>query len=167
AEVMHVRGSWADAEREARRACEELRKYNVSFAAKGLYEIGEVRRRVGDREGALEAFRQARDLSFVPEPGMSLLRLMEGDHVAAQASIKRALAAEGSSRLNRLRLLPAAAEIGLAAGDRDGVRATVAELAEAAARYRTPALDAAATYALGRLHLADGDAERAAATLGP
>jgi class 3 adenylate cyclase len=128
AEVMHVRGSWADAEREARRACEELRKYNVAITAKGLYQIGEVRRRVGDVDGAAEAFRQAHELNCAPEPGMSLLRLMEGDIAAAYAS-------------------------------------TVAELTQAVAAYRTPALDAAAGYARGRLQTVDGDPDGAASTL--
>jgi class 3 adenylate cyclase len=165
AEVMHVRGSWADAEREARRACEELRSYNVEITARGLYEIGEVRRRVGDLEGAAEAFRQAHELNWSPEPGMSLLRLVQGDVAAAHASITRALAAVHGSTLARLRLLPAAAEIALAAADLDSVRATVAGLAEGAVTYRTPALDAAAAYAQGRLQVVDGDTDAAAATL--
>jgi class 3 adenylate cyclase len=158
AEVMHLRGSWADAEREARQACEELRKYDLIFTAKGLYEIGEVRRRVGDLEGAREAFRQAHELNCEPEPGMSLLRLMGGDVGAAQASIKRALAAADATSLSRIRVLPAAAEIGLAAGDLDGVRETVAELEGVAATFRTTALRATAAYARGRLLLAEGDA---------
>jgi class 3 adenylate cyclase len=165
AEVMHLRGSWADAEREARRACEELRKYDLGFAARGLYEVGEVRRRVGDLDGAAEAFRRAHELNFPPEPGMSLLRLMEGDAGAAYASVRRALAADNASRLARLRVLPAAAEIGLAAGDLDGVRAIVEELADAAVTYRTTALEGTAAYARGRLQAAEGDPAGAAATL--
>ena len=80
AEIMHFRGSWADAEREAKRACEELSRYDVLLSGEAQYEIGEVRLRVGDLEGAREAFRQAHQLSREPEPGMSLLRLAQGTH---------------------------------------------------------------------------------------
>jgi tetratricopeptide (TPR) repeat protein len=78
AEIMQLRGSWADAEREARRACEELNGYDLLFSAEAHYEIGEVRLRVGDLDGAEEAFRQAGALSREPEPGRSLLRLPRG-----------------------------------------------------------------------------------------
>jgi hypothetical protein len=78
AEIMQLRGSWADAEREARRACQELNGYDLLFSAEAHYEIGEVRLRVGDLDGANEAFRQAGALSREPEPGRSLLRLARG-----------------------------------------------------------------------------------------
>ncbi len=165
AEVMGFRGSWADAEREVRRACEELRSYGAALTAKGMYEIGEVRRRVGDFEGARDAYRQAHEMSLDPEPGLALLRLAEGDVAAAQAAIGRALAGDRMTPLDRVKVLPAAAEIGLAAGDLDGVRATVVELERVAATFRTTALHAATGYARGRLQLAEGAATAAAATL--
>jgi class 3 adenylate cyclase len=165
AEVMGFRGSWADAEREARRAFEELRSYGVVIGAKSVYEIAEVRRRVGDLEGAREAYRQAHEMNFDPEPGLALLRLAEGDVAAAQASIRRALGGDRVTPLDRVRMLPAAAEIGLAAGDLDAVRAAVTELAKVAAMFRTTALHAAAGYARGRLLLVEGDSAGSAATL--
>ena len=128
AEIMDFRGSWADAEREAKRACEELSGYDVMLAGEAQYEIGEVRLRLGDLEGAREAFRQAHQLSREPEPGRSLLRLAEGDATGANTSIKRALAGVESRAFIHARLLPAAVEIGLAAGDLDSVAQHVAEL---------------------------------------
>jgi class 3 adenylate cyclase len=165
AEIMHFRGSWADAEREARRACEELGKYEMLFSGTALYEIGEVRLRVGDLPGALEAFRQAHELNVQPEPGMSLLRLAQGDAAAAHLSITRALGAEATKAIARVRLLPAAAEIGLAAGDLDAVGRVVEELEQIARSFRTTALDATAAYARGCLLLAEGDAVAAAGRL--
>lgn len=165
AEVMQFRGSWADAEREARQACEELRNYGMITPGRGMYEVGEVRRRVGDLDGAREAYRQAHEMNLDPQPGMALLALADGDVGAAQAAITRALADGRITPLSRVRMLPAAAEIGMAAGDLDGVRSRVAELEQVAETFRTTALRAATAYARGRLQAAEGDAAGAAVTL--
>ena len=164
AEIMHFRGSWADAEREARRACDELGRYDVALVGEARYEIGEVRLRVGDLPGALDAFRQAHQLGREPEPGMSLLRLGKGDAEGAYTSIKRALVAE-THAFTQARLLPAAIEIGLAARDLDTVGKQVAALEQIADSFRTTALIATAEYAHGQLLLAQGDATTALARL--
>jgi class 3 adenylate cyclase len=163
AEIMHFRGSWADAEREAKRACEELKTYDVLLSGEAQYEIGEVRLRVGDVEGAREAFRQAHQLSREPEPGRSLLRLAQGDTPGANISIKRALAGFDSHAFIQARLLPAAVEIGIAAGDLDSVAQHVAQLEQIAGSFRTTAVTATAEYARGLLLLARGDAATALA----
>src|SRR5215213_278506 len=165
AEIMQFRGSWADAEREARRACDELSRYDLLLAGEARYEIGEVRLRVGDLPGAIEAFRQAHQLSREPEPGMSLLRLAQGDAAAANTSINRALAGTESHAFTKSRLLPAAIEIGIAAGDLDLVTKHVAELGQIADSFHTTALIATAEYARGQLLLAQGDATTALARL--
>jgi class 3 adenylate cyclase len=165
AEIMDFRGSWADAEREAKRACEELSGYDVRLAGEAQYEIGDVRLRLGDVDGAKEAYRQAHQLSREPEPGMSLLRLAQGDTAAANISIKRALAAVESQAIIHARLLPAAVEIGLAAGDLDSVAQHVAELEQIASSFRTTAVTATADYAGGLLMLARGEAPTALARL--
>jgi class 3 adenylate cyclase len=158
---MDFRGSWADAEREAKRACEELSGYDVMLAGEAQYEIGEVRLRLGDVEGAREAFRQAHQLSREPEPGISLLRLAQGDAAGASISIKRALAAVESHAFIHARLLPAAVDIGLAAGDLDSVAQHVAELEQIAGSFRTTAVIATAEHSRGLLLLAQGDATAA------
>jgi class 3 adenylate cyclase len=165
AEIMHFRGSWADAEREARRACEELSKYDVALVGEARYEIGEVRLRVGDLPGARDAFRQAHELNREPEPGMSLLRLAQGDTSGANTEIKRALVAAEAHAFTQARLLPAAIEIGLAAGDLNSVTEQVGELGKIADSFRTTALTANAEYAQGKLSLAQGDATTASAKL--
>ncbi|HVD53683.1 MAG TPA: adenylate/guanylate cyclase domain-containing protein [Propionibacteriaceae bacterium] len=163
AEIMHFRGSWADAEREAKRACEELGKYDVLLSGEAQYEIGEVRLRVGDMDGAREAFHQAHELSREPEPGRSLLRLAAGDAHGANISVKRALAAVESRAFRRARLLPAAAEIALSAGDLDSAAQHVAELEQIADSFRTTAVIATAEYARGLLLSAQGDTAAAQA----
>jgi tetratricopeptide (TPR) repeat protein len=158
AEIMDFRGSWADAEREAKRACDELGRYSLMLSGDAQYEIGEVRLHLGDLEGAAEAFRQAHKLNREPQPGMSLLRLAYGDPPAANVSIKRALASVESQAFVQARLLPAAIEIGLAAGDLDSVTDHVTALEQIADSFRTTALTAAAEYGRGRLNAARGSA---------
>jgi class 3 adenylate cyclase len=163
AEIMQFRGSWADAEREAKRACEELSRYDLLFSGEAQYDVGVVRLRVGDLEGAREAFGKAHQLSREPEPGRSLLRLAQGDPQGANISIKRAVAGVGSHAFAQARMLPAAVEIGLAAGDLDAVAHHVAELEKIAGSFRTTAVTATAEQARGLLLLARGDATSALA----
>jgi class 3 adenylate cyclase len=165
AEIMHFRGSWADGEREAKRACEELSRYDLPLSGEAQYAVGEVRLGVGDLQGAREAFRQAHQLSRTPEPGMSLLRLAQGDASGANLSIKRALAGVESRSFIQAKVLPAAVEIGLAAGDLDSVAQHVAQLEQIAGSFRTTAVIAAADYARGLYLLARGDAATALASL--
>ncbi len=160
-EIMQFRGAWADAERETKRGCEELGKYNLMMSGEAQYEIGEIRLRVGDLTGAREAFRQAHQLSREPEPGMSLLRLAQGDTAGANLSIERALADAESLPDAQARLLPAAVEVGLAAGDLDSATRHVAQLEQIAGSFRTTAMTATAEYARGLLLLAQGDARMA------
>jgi tetratricopeptide (TPR) repeat protein len=130
--ILRVRGAWSEAEQEAQRASEELRDFNVGYCAAALYELGEVRLRMGDLAEAEDAFRQAHALGRDPEPGLALLRLAEGRVKAALAAIKRALANESMDRLHRAHLLPAKVEIALAAGERDEACSAAEELEEIA-----------------------------------
>jgi class 3 adenylate cyclase len=157
AEIMRLRGSWAEAEQEARRALSELQGFNLMFAAEGFYELGEVRLRIGDLEGAEDAFRQAHELGREPQPGLALLRLAEGKVDAARSAIRRALDDPAHNRLRRLRLLPGQAEIALAAGDLETARAAVEEMEELGTVYESIALRAATLCARGGLELAEGE----------
>ncbi|MGH2751083.1 MAG: adenylate/guanylate cyclase domain-containing protein [Actinomycetota bacterium] len=164
AEIMRLRGSWLEAEQEARRALTELRDFNLEFAAAGFYEVGEIRLRIGDLLGAQEAFKQAHELGHEPQPGLALLRLAEGQARAAFSSLKRALE-EPLSKLDRARLLPGMVEIAIAAGELGAARASVLELETIIETYHSHALRAAHLCSLGALLLAEGDAAGAAKTL--
>jgi class 3 adenylate cyclase len=165
AEIVALRGAWAQAEQEARRACEELQRYQIhEIAAVGFYEIGEIRLRMGDLPAAKEAFRNAHEMGMVPEPGMSLVRLAEGDVAAAGSSLHRALANEGE-KFTRARLLPAEVEVALALGDRDRARTASTELDTIAKTFATPAMEAIAGSARASLQLADGETAAAETTL--
>jgi class 3 adenylate cyclase len=157
AEIMRLRGSWAEAEQEARRALTELKSFNLMFAAEGFYELGEVRLRMGDLAGAEDAFRQAHELGRDPQPGMSLLRLAEGKVDVARSSIGRALGDSTIDRLQRMRLLPGQVEIALASGALDTARTAVEEMEEINLVYDSKVLLASTLCARGTLQLAEGD----------
>ncbi|MDQ2984679.1 MAG: hypothetical protein M3R70_12285 [Actinomycetota bacterium] len=156
AEVMRLRGAWAEAATEAERACQELEGFAPDVAAEAFYELGEIRLRMGDLPSASDAFRQAHGLGRDPQPGLALLRLAEGNADRAFASIERALTTAHRDRLTRARVLPAAVEIGLAVGRTDFAGPVAAELEEIADSYRTPALLAAASLAAGAMQHAAG-----------
>ena len=163
--ALQCRGQWTRAAEESVRACSELAGISHVHTAAGFVELGEVRRRVGDLEGAEEAFREAEALCGRPQAGLALLRLAQGRVDAANAIIERALEEETWNRLARAKLLPARVQIAVACGDLASARVAANELDAIAAEFGRPALLAAAASARGRLSLADGDANAACATL--
>jgi DNA-binding CsgD family transcriptional regulator len=146
---------------EARRAFDRfLQPSGHPAAGAAAYQLAELHRLRGEAAEAEEAYRRASRWGREPQPGLALLRLAQGQPAAAQAAIRRALE-EAVDLPGRARLLPAAAEIALAAGDRAAARAAAGELAEAAGRLDAPLLDATAAAASGAVRLADGDARAA------
>lgn len=164
ASSLRSRGEWNQAEEQAVRACAELAALNLPNAAAGYAEIGEIRRRIGDLDGAEDAFRSAERLSGQPQPGLALLRLAQGSVAAAVAIISRALNEITWDRLARARLLPARAQIAVAAGDVLGATTALEELETIATDFASLALGAAALSIRGRVQLASGD-RSACATL--
>lgn len=161
AEVMRLRGSWPEAEKEIRTAVAELGEFAPSVAASAFYELGELQLRMGDLAAAEKAFRQAHGLGVEPQPGLALLRLANGDVESARRGLRRALSDEARNRLSRARLLPASVEISSAAGEFDEARAASEELTEIARDYGTTALAAHAAAAAGAVALAEEDADAA------
>jgi len=161
AEIMRLRGSWAEAEQEARRALHELQSFNLEFAAFGFYEVGEIRLRMGDLEEAKDAFRQAHELGRDPQPGLAMLQLAEGNVRAAATSIARALDEPTLDKLSRCRLLTPQVTIAIAAGDLDTARTAVTEAEQIAEEFQSAVLQACALLARGELQLAEGDVREA------
>ncbi len=156
AEIMQVHGAWEDALDEARRARERCeRAMSPMDAGQALYLQGEVHRLRGDVAAAEDAYRDANRLGREPQPGLALLRLAQGDVAAAASAIRRAVA-ESPAPLERARLLPACAEIAVAAGDAWAAREAADELAAIAETYRSPMLSAISGQVLGGVELAEG-----------
>jgi DNA-binding CsgD family transcriptional regulator len=165
AEMLQLKGDWDEAEAEARRACDELCNVNLFNAGLAYYEIGEIRRRLGDIEGAESAFQQAEHYGCHPQPGLALLRLAQGRRDAASTGIARALAEHEGNRLGRAKLLPAQVEIAVALEDLELARVAASELDDIAREYGSTGLRAAALQAAGRVALAHSEHSSACATL--
>ena len=158
AELMRLRGSLAEAEEQARMACEELPRFNFfSGLGPAYYEIGEVRRLMGDFRGAEEAHTQAMAYGFDPQPGLALTQLGRGDVDAAAAGINQALAGAGDNRCRRVRLLAAQAEIALAMDDLATATAADEELVALETDFETVAVRSLAASVHGAVLLAHGE----------
>ena len=102
----------------------------------------------------------------IPELGLALVRLAQGDVAAAAVSIRHALEhpvrvpskeRPPNTDLQRALLLEAQVEIRDRGGDIDRARSAADELYLIAARFESKALVASAAHARGRVRLADGD----------
>jgi class 3 adenylate cyclase len=158
AELLRLRGSLTQAEEEARRACEELPLFNFfSGLGPANYEIGEVRRRLGDFSGAAEAYARAHEFGYNPQPGLSLLRLDQGNVQGAATGIRQALSDTIGNLCLRIRLLAAQSEIALAALDPETAASAADDLDSVLAGYEATALHALAARVRGALRLSQGD----------
>jgi DNA-binding CsgD family transcriptional regulator len=163
AEIMQFHGAWPEALAEASRACERSRQFVRRAPAAALYQQAEIHRLRGESAKADEVYRDAGELGYEPQPGLALLRLAQGRTDAASASVRRLLLAT-TDRLLRARLLPAALEIMLAAGDLGDAHRACQELQALAEAFDTDVLRAMAAQARGALALSHGDAP---AAIGP
>jgi tetratricopeptide (TPR) repeat protein len=163
--ILRLRGALAEAEHEARRAAEELGQFLVDVAGQAFYELGEIRRRMGDLPAARELFSEALARGRDPQPGLALLRLAEGKSDAARAMLERAITDPGLMALDRAKLLPALVEVRVACGELAGAAEAAVELESITATYTSPALAASAGLARGRVELARGQAEQAMVSL--
>jgi len=97
-----------------------------AVAGEAYYQLGEVRRRRGDIDGAFAAYARAQQLGVVPQPGAALLRCALGDVDTARAEVQAAIAVADPADLPRL--LRGAAQITLTAGDLDAAERYLREL---------------------------------------
>lgn len=161
AEILQLHGAWSEALEAARQACERLVQPSTQpGCGAAFYQLGELHRVRGDFARADEAYRRANEHGRKPQPGLALLRLAQQQMDLAVSAIRVALD-EARAIESRARLLPAAVEILLAAGDIDAARAAADELAAIAARRDVAALRALAAQAQGAVLLAAGDARSA------
>jgi tetratricopeptide (TPR) repeat protein len=170
AEILRLRGACDEAEREALAACEELSPYLRREMGWPLTELGRIRLRTGDIDGAEEALLAAHRVGWEAQPGLALVRLARGEVDAAATAIRDAL--EHPSRipskelppdsdLQRAPLFDAQVEIEIAAGDLARAQTAADELERVAARFQSKALLAGATLARGRVRLAEGNTAEA------
>jgi DNA-binding CsgD family transcriptional regulator/tetratricopeptide (TPR) repeat protein len=164
AEIMQFQGAWQDAIDEARRAGARSQGVDRRATAAAFYQQAEVHRLKGEFAAAEEAYRGASRWGLEPQPGLALLRLVQGSADSAAAAISRAAGAT-TNRLKRMSLLPAYIEIKLAVGDVQDARNACRELEEIAQSFDTGVLGAIAAQACGAVDLAEGDAQAALGSL--
>ena len=165
AELLQLHGKWDEGVTFARQACARLAE-PVNFLALGgaQYVEAELHRLRGDFDDAERAYERAHQAGCDPHPGLALLRLAQGRPDVAEAAARRALAqAEGA--IPRARVLGPCAEILLAAGDVDGARAALDELATVAGELGSPWLRAQTEQLTGALRLVEGDCAGALVSL--
>lgn len=170
AEILQLKGDWTESLTEARRACERQAARAESGGGGAFYQQAELHRLCGRFDLAEQMYREAGRRGFEPQPGLSQLRLAQGNLDAAVAAIRR-VAAEASDRqgpgrsMSRSSILGPYVEIMLAAGDIDSARAGAAALSDLAERFDASVLSAAAAEATGAVVLAEGHAADALAPL--
>lgn len=169
-QVMQFKGDWTAALAEAERAHTFLSRRSEQLAGRALYQQAELHRVTGDLQRAEQAYREAGANGFEPQPGVSLLRLSQGDVKAAAASIRRVEREAGRQQgpgagVQRTRILGPFAEIMLANGELEAARAAATELASIAAEMNVPLLKAIATQTMGAMLLASDEPQQALVSL--
>lgn len=157
AEILQFHGDWRDAMEEAVRACEAVEGRPMPAA---LYRRAEIHRLRGEFTQAEEIYRESAKHGREPQPGMALLRLMQGRARDANTALRRVLAPINDP-IRRAPLLGALVEVALALDDVEGAREACRELEATAARFDAEVLRAAASYARGAIALFEEDAQEA------
>jgi len=162
AEILRFRGELQAAEQDALKAFEQLSAALPRRAYWAHQELGEIRLRRGDIDGAEAYCARVLESGPEPQPLLAMIRLERGDAEGATHSLERALAnplADYSE--SRANLLPAMVTCALAAGLTDRAKAAAEQLTTLARRLNTPAPRASAACAQGELALAEGRVKEA------
>ena len=156
AEIMWQKGDWVGAESEVMTASVEL-GWMADFVGEAWYQYGAIRLRVGDYEGAEQAFQEALTRGREPVPGYALLLAHNGEIEPAIDLLEQALDETSLHRMKRARFLPALIELSLELGKLEKADASIAELSEIAVIARSDMFSAQASRGRGNLAFAKGD----------
>jgi DNA-binding CsgD family transcriptional regulator len=160
AEAQQVDGAWTEALTDAIAACDRLQAPAQPAIGAACHRLGDLYRLRGEFQKAAQAYRQASQAGRRPQPGLSLMRLAQGEAETALTSLRTVLE-EVTEPRQRARLLPALVDVALATHDLETARTSAAELSELAGRLEARVLWAAAVQARGAVSVADGDASGA------
>jgi DNA-binding CsgD family transcriptional regulator len=164
AQLLQVRGQWAQAETEIALVCSELVEMNIVAVGLAFYELGEIRRLRGDLDGAEQAYADAHQRGRDPHPGLALARSARGRHREALDALLGAEEAT-AQRLAKTPLWQAIVDVAVETGDLPTARRACDELQAAAEVYGSSGLLAAAALAQGQVCVAEGKLEEALQSL--
>ncbi len=160
-EVLQMHGDWSGAMDEAERARKRLSDPPGQPAVgMAFYQLAELFRLRGDYAEAEVAYREAMGHGRTPEPGFSLMRLMQGRLEEAATRVREATKAP-SDRVTRANLLSACVEVMLAVDDQPYAEWAGAELVAIARAVNAPLLHAMSAHAEGALALHRHEAQAA------
>jgi ATP/maltotriose-dependent transcriptional regulator MalT len=155
AEILQLRGRWAEALEAAYQACDEISKSKLSSTAQSaFYRVGEIHRLRGDFEDAEAAYRRASQLGKTQQPGLALLLLAKGQ-IDAAVAIVGSLLQSVRDQSPRSIMLETGVEVYLASGDLARARTCADELADLAKRINAPLLHAISSRATGEVLIAE------------
>jgi ATP/maltotriose-dependent transcriptional regulator MalT len=156
-QIMRAQGAFDEALTEFDLAVQRyLAQQTPAAAGLAMAERGDVLRVRGDLTGAQAAYERAVAFGHEPQPGLALLWLAQGRTEAAAAAVRRLLG-EAGDQVHRSRLLPAAVEVLLAAGQHDEAIAAAAELESIAGSFGCPSVLARADHAAALVALECGE----------
>jgi DNA-binding CsgD family transcriptional regulator len=162
AQMSTMDGDWTAALGEAVTAQRLLEGPSAGLAE---YQLGELRRLMGDAVEAENCYRRANALGVQPEPGLSRLRVTQGRADVASRTLER-LCGEPRPPEDRAELLAARVSADLALGDVVHARATTDELRAIVGPLTTALLDGLADQSEGAVLLAEGRPDAALVVLG-
>jgi DNA-binding NarL/FixJ family response regulator len=147
-QLLSATSDYRELEKRLVNALAAIEDFHAQTAGEGQYELGELRRRMADIEGARAAFNKSRELGWDPQPGEALLRCQVGEDTAAWNDLRMRMDAEEDA-VGRIRLLPAAVEIALARDRIDDADRYCGELENGAEKFDSPGFRAWALHARG------------------
>lgn len=167
-ESLNLRGDYEAAAAEVTAAIEDLRAAMPRFAADGVRELGEIRRRQGEHADAERLFAESIELGGDGLPGLITLKLDQGHARAALALARDRLEDDlGGTPLSggAAHVLPAAIAAAVEVGDLEAAAEWHGRLEALARACRTTGLEAAEQLAAGRIALAAGEPDAAIRSL--
>lgn len=154
-QLLSATTDYRELEQRLVNALDAIEDFHAPTSGEGHYELGDLRRRMGDIDGAREAFDKAREIGFEPLPGEALMKCQLGDDAAAWNDLRMRMDAE-EDEITRIRFMPAAIEIALARNHVDEADQLCRELEESADRFDSPGFRAWALHARGAVLVKKG-----------